>query len=98
MLAVVTFDKNMVDARGGPGESDWTSGLKYDLRGKVVSAVEVTTEEGGCDQRPPVLRMIRAGQARERRLTSSIFISRSNSRKRTAVGTLCAFCTLPRQN
>lgn len=47
MLAVVTFDKNMVDARGGPGESDWTSGLKYDLRGKVVSAVEVTTEEGG---------------------------------------------------
>lgn len=35
-LAGVTLDNNQIDAFGGPGGSDWSGGLKFDVSGAVV--------------------------------------------------------------
>jgi len=35
-LAGVTLDNNQIDAHGGPGGSDWSGGLKFDVTGSVV--------------------------------------------------------------
>ena len=38
-LAGITLDNNQLNALGGPGGSDWTGGLTYDLSGNVVPNV-----------------------------------------------------------
>jgi hypothetical protein len=35
-LAGITLDNNQIDAKGGPGGTDWSGGLKYNASGKVV--------------------------------------------------------------
>ena len=35
-LAGITLDNNQIDAKAGPGNTDWTGGLKYNASGAVV--------------------------------------------------------------
>lgn len=35
-LAGITLDNNQINAKGGPGGTDWSGGLKYDASGAVV--------------------------------------------------------------
>ncbi len=39
-LADITLDQNQLDAFGGPGGSDYTGGLQYDLLGNIVAIPE----------------------------------------------------------
>src|ERR1035437_3160779 len=39
VLAAISLDNNIIVSRGGPGCSDWTGGLTYDLNGKVVPSI-----------------------------------------------------------
>lgn len=39
VLAAISLDNNIIVSRGGPGSSDWTGGLTYDLNGKVVPSI-----------------------------------------------------------
>lgn len=37
-LAAISLDNNRIDAKGGPGGSDWSGGLMFDRSGKAVPA------------------------------------------------------------
>jgi hypothetical protein len=38
-LAAVTLDQNAIDSYGGPGSSDWSGGLAYDVDGVTIIPV-----------------------------------------------------------
>ncbi len=49
--AGISLDNNQIDAKGGPGGSDWSGGLKYDASGAVVPNPDLAFSYSGSRHR-----------------------------------------------
>lgn len=50
-LAAITLDDNQINAKGGPGGSDWSGGLMFDRTGRVVSIEKLSFDYSGRKNR-----------------------------------------------